>query len=184
MHPSPVSRTVNPWLRAVPALVTASSLFIACGAGRDGADPPGMSDDPHGRGGTPGPQSDAPGPWAPSRALALDRFALETALGVALGEPAGDELSSSTRWTLRGDGVELRFELRSWFNGAEAERRCRDAAGAGAQASLDLGAPVWIAADAVYLTRSRACVRVGVTRGTAADLAGARAVASALVRRR
>jgi hypothetical protein len=143
-----------------------------------------MSDDPHGRGVAPGSESDAPGPWAPSRALALDRFALETALGVALGEPAGDELSSSTRWTLRGEGVELRFDVRSWFNGAEAERRCRDAAGAGAQPSLDLGRPVWLAADAVFLTRAASCVRVSVTRGNGADLPGARAVVSALVRGR
>jgi len=139
-----------------------------------------MSDDPHG--GAPGPESESPGPWAPSRALALDRFALETALGVALGAPAGDELSRSTRWTLRGEGVELRFDVRSWFNGAEAERRCRDAAGVGAQPSLDLGRPVWIAPDAVFLTRAGACVRVSVTRGNAADLTGARAVARAFVR--
>jgi hypothetical protein len=143
-----------------------------------------MSDDPHGRGGAAGPQNDTPGPWAPSRAIALDRFALETALGVALGEPAGDELSSSTRWTLQGEGVALRFDVRSWFTGAEAEVRCRDAAGVGARQSLDLGAPVWIAADAVFLTRARACVRVSVTRRSAADPAGARAVASVLVRRR
>ncbi|HEY1906689.1 MAG TPA: hypothetical protein VGG91_11645 [Myxococcaceae bacterium] len=143
-----------------------------------------MGDDPHGHGAAPGSESDAPGPWAPSRALALDRFALETALGVALGEPAGDELSSSTRWTLRGEGVELRFDVRSWFNGAEAERRCRDAAGVGAQPSLDLGRPVWIAGDAVFLTRAAACVRVSVTRGNATDRTGARAVVSALVRGR
>lgn len=140
-----------------------------------------MRDDPHG---SPGAQNDMPGPWAPSRTLALDRFALETALGVALREPAGDELSSSTRWTLRGDGVELRFDVRSWFNRAEAEARCRGAAGDAARPSLDLGAPVWIAPDAVFLTRGGACVQVSVTRGSAADPAGARAVAAALVHRR
>jgi len=164
--------------RAVPALFAASAVIIACGAGRDSAEPPAMRDDPHG---SPGAQNDAPGPWAPSRALALERFALETALGAALSEPAGDELSASTRWSLRGDGVDLRFEVRSWFNRAEAELRCRDAAGESAQPSLDLGAPVWIAPDAVFLTRVNACVRVSVTRGTAADPAGARAIARVLV---
>jgi hypothetical protein len=178
VYPATGERSVDGWRRAVPALLAASTLIIGCGAGRDGSGPPAMSDDPHG---SPGAHTDAPGPWAPSRALALERFALETALGVALGEPAGDELSSSTRWTLRGNGVDLRFDVRSWFNRAEAELRCRDAAGDGAQPSLDLGAPVWIASDAVFLTRANACVRVSVNRGSAIDAAGARAVARVLV---
>jgi len=169
------------WRRTAPALVAASALTIACGSGKDAPGPQGMTDDPHG---SPGAQNDTPGPWAPSRALALDRFALETALGVALREPAGDELSGSTRWTLHGEGVELRFDVRSWFNRAEAEVRCRGAAGNAARPSLDLGAPVWVAADAVFLTRGSACVQVSVTRERTADPAGARAVAAALLRGR
>jgi hypothetical protein len=125
---------------------------------------------------------EAPGPWAPSRALRLDRFALETALGVALVGPVGAELGSSTRWTFSGGGTELRLELSTAFSGAEAEVQCRTLAGDGAGQSLSLGTPVWSGANGVFVTRRASCIRVSVTRSGRADVAGALAVAGALVR--
>jgi len=170
--------------RFLPALIGALALAAACGSGTDGSSsspsetpaPPGAGGD-----GPTGPQAEAPGPWAPSRALSLDRFALETALGSALQEPAGAEYSDSTVWTLSGADVELRLEVRTWFDGAEAEMQCRTSAGSGAAESLSLGSPVWTAPDAVYLTQDGACVRVSVARGSVADAAGAAAVAAAMV---
>ena len=152
-------------------------LAVACGAGSPG----GTTTDPGSGEDTPPPEAEAPGPWVPSRALALDRFALETALRSALQEPFGAEFSDSTVWTVSGEGVELRLELRSWFNDAEAEQACAAAAGAEAQESLALGTPTWSAADAVYVTREATCIRVSVVRGSRPDLAGAAAVAEALV---
>jgi hypothetical protein len=111
----------------------------------------------------------------------VNRFALETAVGSALLEPVGAELSESTLWTLGGDGVELRLQVRTWFNGAEAESRCAAAAGDGAERSLALGTPVWTAADAVYVTQDAACIRVSVVRGNQLDLGGAASVVTALV---
>ncbi|HUM12924.1 MAG TPA: hypothetical protein VLT82_18390 [Myxococcaceae bacterium] len=117
----------------------------------------------------------------PSRALAMERFALETALQAALQEPIGAEYSDSTVWSLSGEGVDLRFELRSRFNGAEAEQACAAAAGTGAQMSLSLGTPIWTTGDSVYVTRDATCIRVSVARGSQSDLDGAEAVAAALV---
>ena len=104
------------------------------------------------------------------------------ALGVALIGPAGDELGSSTRWTLAGGGTELRLEVRTRFSGAEAEVPCRLLAGDGAVESLRLGTPVWTTANDVYLTRGASCIRVSVTRSGRADPAGAAAVAGVLAR--
>jgi hypothetical protein len=166
----------------LPVLAGAAMLALACGAGTDGpgspspsptVDPAPVAD--------PQPQAETPGPWAPSRALAVDRFALETAVGSALAEPVGGELTDSTVWTLAGENVELRFQVRTWFNGAEAELACRAAAGSGAEESLALGTPVWTAADAVYVTVDAACIRVTVTRGATPDGASAGAVAGVLV---
>jgi hypothetical protein len=120
-------------------------------------------------------------PWAPSRALSLDRFALETALGVTLTGPAGDELESSTRWTWTGEGVNLRVEVRTAFDAAVAEGVCAAAAGTGAPLSLALGIPSWSTIDAVYVTRSATCLQVSVARSSRPDLGGASAVAEALV---
>ena len=168
---------------SLPSLVGAVALALACGAGTDGAPgSPGTTTDPAAGGDTPsGAGSEAPGPWAPSRALALDRFALETALGSALGEPAGAELSESTVWTLTGESVEVRLEVSTWFSGAEAEAACRAAAGDGATSSLSLGTPTWATQDAVHVTLGEACVKVNVLRGRDQDVAGAAAVVAALV---
>jgi len=113
--------------------------------------------------------------------LRLDRFALETALGVALVGPVGAELGSSTRWTFWGGDTELRLELRTGFSGAEAEVQCRTLAGEGAVQSLRLGTPVWTGANDVLVTRRVSCIHVSVTRSGRADVAGAIAVAGALV---
>jgi hypothetical protein len=117
----------------------------------------------------------------PSRDLALERFDLETALQSALQEPVGAEFSDSTVWTLTGDAVELRLRVSSWFNGAEAEQACAAAAGDGATLSMALGRPTWTTADAVYVARDANCIQVSVARSSQADLAGAGAVAEALV---
>ena len=73
------------------------------------------------------------------------------------------------------------MQVRTWFNGAEAESRCAAAAGTAAEQSLALGTPVWTAADAVYVTQDVACIRVSVVRGNQLDLAGAASVVAALV---
>jgi hypothetical protein len=168
-----------------PGLLLLVVLTAACGSGTDGGGPSGASDPT-----TPGPgtgddappaEAEAPGPWVPSRALAMDRFALETALQAALQEPIGAEYGDSTVWSLSGEGVDLRFELRSRFNGAEAEQACAAAAGNGAQMSLALGSPTWTTGDSVYVTRDATCIRVSVARGSHSDLDGAGAVAAALV---
>ncbi len=167
----------------VPALVAASALVVvACGTGSQ-APSAGAHEDrgSHDDGGTR-VLVEAPGPWAPSRSLAVDRFALETALQVVLTGPAGEELPHSTRWTLTGGEVALTFEVRTWFNAAEAEVRCRGSAGDGARESLELGVPTWTGQDAVYLGRGRACVRVSVTRSGRADPTGAAAVTAVLAR--
>jgi hypothetical protein len=163
------------------ALLAVVLLALACGSGMDGptgGTSPTTDPAPDTPAVTP---TEAPGPWAPSRALAVNRFALETAVGSALLEPVGAELSESTLWTLGGDGVELRLQVRTWFNGAEAEGRCAAAAGDGAERSLALGTPVWTAADAVYVTQDAACIRVSVVRGNQLDLGGAASVVTALV---
>jgi len=169
----------------VPALVAASALVVACGLGSQAPSAPSVHDDRESRddGGTK-VLVETPGPWAPSRGFAVDRFALETALEVVLTGPAGEELPHSTRWTLSGGEVELRFEVRTWFNAAEAEVRCRVAAGDGARESLELGVPTWTRQDAVYLGRGKACVRVSVTRSGRADPRGASAVTAVLARAR
>ncbi len=168
---------------SLPALVGAVALALACGSGTDGTSPsasPTTADPGSGGDTPPGAQAEAPGPWAPSRALALDRFALETALQSALQEPVGAELSESTVWTLTGESVELRLEVRTWFSGAEAEAACRAAAGDGAASSLSLGTPTWATQEAVHVTLGDACVKVSVVRGPNQDVAGATAIAAAL----
>jgi hypothetical protein len=176
-----VTAIVNAWRNTLAALVAASAAVIACGTGTVPSRSP-STDQPVGKETPPGEALETPGPWAPSRALRLDRFALETAVGVALIGPAGEELGSSTRWTLAGGDTELRLEVRTWFSGAEAEVQCRTIAGDGAVESLSLGTPVWAAADDVYLTRGASCIHVNVTRSGRADLLGAAAVAAVLVR--
>jgi len=172
---------VNPRRSTISALLAASAVAIACGSGSGPSRAP-ASDQPAQEGIPPGDALEAPGPWAPSRALRLDRFALETALGVTLVGPAGEELPSSTRWMLVGGDTELRLEVRTEFNGAEAEARCRALAGDGTMESLSLGTPVWTTAKEVDLTRGASCIRVSVTRGGQPDVVGASAVARALVR--
>ena len=176
---------LNFWRRPAAALFGALLLAAACGQGTEGTPdtPGGMPDNPGGSGSDnpPGTEAEAPGPWAPSRSLALDRFAMETAVGAALSEPYGAELSQSTLWGLSGDGVELRLEVQSWFDTAEAEMQCGAAAGSDAEATLALGTPVWTAASSDYLTQDASCVRVTVLRGAGPDLDGAAAVAAALV---
>jgi hypothetical protein len=177
-------RRMLPPGRGWPGLLLLVALTAACGSGTDGGGPSGASDPTTGPGtgdDSPPAQAEAPGPWVPSRALAMDRFALETALQAALQEPVGEEYGDSTVWSLSGEGVDLRFELRSWFNGAEAEQACAAAAGSGAQMSLDLGSPTWTTGDSVYVTRQATCIRVSVARGSHSDLDGAGAVAAALV---
>jgi len=173
--------------RALPGLVLLLLLTAACGSGTDrptGDGPPGSpgptGSDPGG-GGTPPPEAEAPGPWVPSRALAINRFTLENAVQSALQEPVGAEFMSSTVWTTSGDGVDLRLELWSWFNGAEAEQACAAAAGNETQMSLALGTPTWSTPEAVYVTRGASCIRVSVARSAQPDLVGAGAVAEALV---
>src|SRR5262249_39641738 len=132
--------------RHAAALLGALRLAAACGQGTEGTTnaPGGTPDAPGGSNGDnpPGTEAEAPGPWAPSRSLALDRFALETAVGSALSEPYGAELTEATVWALSGDGVEVRLELRTWFDSAEAEMQCGAAAGPSAEESLGLGTPV------------------------------------------
>ena len=172
---------MNACRNTVPALVVASALVIACGTGTAPSRSP-STEQPVRGDAPPGDALETPGPWAPSRALRLDRFALETALGVALIGPAGDELGSSTRWTLAAGDTDLRLEVRTRFSGAEAEVQCRTLAGDGAVESLRLGTPVWTTANDVYLTRGASCIRVSVTRSGRADPAGAAAVAGVLAR--
>ena len=172
---------MNAWRNTVAALVAASAVVIACGTGTVPSRSP-STDQPVGEETPPGEALETPGPWAPSRALRLDRFALEAALGVALLGPAGDELDSSTRWTLVGGDTELRLEVRTGFSGAVAEVQCRTIAGDGAVESLTLRTPVWTATNDVYLTRGPSCIRISVIRGGRTDPAGAAAVAAVLAR--
>jgi hypothetical protein len=162
-------------------LAAASALVIACGGMVEAPASSATNAHPGAVDAGPAIPVESPGPWAPSRAVPLDRFALETALGVTLTGPAGEELTSSTRWTLRNVEVELRLDVRSTFSRAEAEQVCAAAAGSGARLSLALGTPTWSTADAVYVTREARCIRVSVARGSRPDLAGAGAVAGALV---
>jgi hypothetical protein len=171
---------VKAWRNTVHALVMVSAMVIACGTGTVPSGSP-STEQPTREDMPPPDALETPGPWAPSRALRLDRFALETALGVALIGPAGRELARSTRWTLTGGDTELRLEVRTRFSRAEAEVQCRTIAGDGAVESLTPGTPVWAAANEVYLIRGASCLRVSVTRGGRADPTGAAAVARALV---
>ncbi len=180
-------RTLHPGL-ALPGLVLLLlMLTAACGSSTDGpsgggpSGSPGPSGPDPGGNDTPPPEAEAPGPWVPSRALAIDRFTLENALRSSLQEPIGAEFMDSTVWTTSGDGVDLRLELWSWFNGAEAEQACAAAAGTETQMSLALSTPTWTTPDAVYVTRGASCIRVSVARTGQPDLAGAGAVAEALV---
>jgi hypothetical protein len=171
--------------RTLPGLVLLLLLAAACGSGTD-ASPGGPSGSPgpgSGPGGddTPPPEAEAPGPWVPSRALTIERFALENALRSALQEPTGAEYMASTVWTASGDGVDVRLQLWSWFNGAEAEQACAAAAGAETEMSMNLGTPTWSTPEAVYVTRGETCIRVSVARGSQADLAGAGVIAEALL---
>jgi hypothetical protein len=162
-------------------------LAAACGSGTDGSSGGGPSRSPgptgsdSGGNDTPTPEAEEPGPWVPSRALAIERYTLENAVQSALQEPIGAEFMDSTVWTTSGDGVDLRFELRTWFNWAEAEQACAAAAEDEAQMSLALGSPTWSTPDAVYVARGTSCIRVSVARSSQPDLAGAAAVAEALV---
>ena len=174
-------RTLTPG-RRWPGLLLLAVLGSACGSLTDGpSGSPGRNDSPGGGEETPPPEGEAPGPWVPSRDLGIDRFMIETALKTSLQEAVGAEYSDSTVWTLSGDDLELRLELRSWFNGAEAEQACAAAAGEDPQVSLALGTPTWTTDDAVYMIRNATCVRVSVARSARPDLAGAGAVAEALV---
>ncbi len=176
-------RRMLPPGRGWPGLLLLIVLTAACGSTTDGSSGspgptptnPGSGDD------APPSEAEGPGPWVPSRALALERFRLETALQASLQEPLGAEFSDSTVWSLSGEDVELRLELRRWFNGAEAEQACAAAAGGGAQESLALGTPTWTTGDSVYVTRDSTCIRVSVARSSRPDLSGAGAVAEALV---
>ena len=171
--------------RTLPGLVLGMMLAAACGSGTDGSggDPSGSPGPGSDSGGddTPAPEAEAPGPWVPSRALAIERFSLENALQSALQEPSGAEYTSSTVWTTSGDGVDVRLQLWSWFNGAEAEQACAAAAGAETEMSMDLRTPTWSTPEAVYVTRGGTCIRVSVARNSQPDLAGAGAVAEVLL---
>jgi hypothetical protein len=169
--------------RGWSGLLLLAVLTAACGSSTNGSSgsPSPTATDPGTGDGTPPSEAEAPGPWVPSRALALERFALETALQASLQEPVGAEFSDSTVWTLSGEDLELRLELRGWFNAAEAEQACAAAAGNGAQESLALGTPTWTTGDSVYVIRDASCIRVSVARRSQPDLAGAGAVAAALV---
>jgi hypothetical protein len=176
-----MSRMLPPG-RAYPGLLLLVVLAASCGSGTDGpSGPPGTTTDRGGGDEAPSAVAEMPGPWVPSRSLGVDRFTLETALGVSLQEPVGAEFSEFTLWTLSGDDLELRLELRSWFNGAEAEQACAAAAGSDAEHSLALGTPTWSTSDSVYMTRDASCIRVSVARGSRPNLVGAGAVAEALV---
>jgi hypothetical protein len=167
--------------RGYPGLLLLMVLAASCGSGTDGpSGTPGATTDPSGDE-VPPAEAAVPGPWVPSRSLGIDRFTLETALQASLQEAVGAEFSEFTLWTLSGESVELRLELRSWFNGAEAEQACAAAAGSDAQHSLGLGTPTWSTSDSVYVTRDASCIRVSVARDSGPDLAGAGAVAEALV---
>ena len=176
-----MTRTMNACRSTVPVLVAASALVIACGGEVKAPASPvtkavvGVTD------AGPAIPVETAGPWAPSRAVPLDRFALETALGVTLTGPGGEEFFSSTRWTLRGHAVELRLDVRSAFDRAEAEQVCAAAAGESARMSLALGTPTWTTADAVFVTRNARCIRVSVARASGPDTASARAVAGVLL---
>ena len=178
-------RTLLPG-RSLPGLLVMMMLAVACGSGSDGS-PGGPSGSPGPTGSDPGgnetppPEAEAPGPWVPSRALAVERFTMENALRSSLQEPLGAEYMSSTVWTTSGDGVDVRLELWSWFNGAEAEQACAAAAGDEMQMSLALGTPTWSTPEAVYVTRGASCIRVSVARSSQPDLTGASAVAEALL---
>lgn len=179
-------RTLLPG-RTLPGLVLGVMLAAACGSGTDGSSGGGPSGSPgptgsdSGGNDTPAPEAEAPGPWVPSRALAIERFALENALQSALQEPMGAEFMSSTVWTTSGDGVDVRLELSSWFNGAEAVQACAAAAGAETEMSMALSTPTWSTPEAVYVTRDATCIRVSVARSSQPDLIGAGAVAEALL---
>jgi hypothetical protein len=166
---------------AVPVLVAASALVIACGGEVKAPASTTTNTDVGVTDAGPAIPVETAGPWAPSRALPLDRFALETALGATLTGPGGEELISSTRWTLRGQELELRLDVRSAFDGAEAEQVCAAAAGESARMSLALGTPTWTTADAVFVTRNARCIRVSVARSGGTDLSGAGAVARTLI---
>jgi len=176
-----VTRTMNVCRSTVRVLVAASGLVIACGGEVKAPAPAVTNADVGVTDAGPAIPVETAGPWAPSRALSLDRFALETALGVTLTPPGGEELVSSTRWTLRGHEVELRLDVRSAFDGAEAEQVCAAAAGESARMSLALGTPTWTTADAVFVTRNARCIRVSVARASGPDTASAGAVAGVLV---
>ncbi len=77
--------------------------------------------------------------------------------------------------------MDLRLEVRTAFDAPATERVCAAGAGTNAPLSLALGTPTWTTDDAVYVTRGATCVRVIVVRGARPDLAGAGAVAEALV---
>jgi len=176
-----VIRTMNASRSTVPVLLAASALAIACGGEVTAPAATVTNADVGVTDAGPAIPVETPGPWAPSRVLPVDRFALETALGTTLTGPGGEELSSSTRWTLRGQEVELRLDVRSAFDGAEAEQVCAAAAGRNARMSLALGTPTWTTADAVFVTRNARCIRVSVARTGGPDVTGAGAIAGVLV---
>jgi hypothetical protein len=117
----------------------------------------------------------------PTRSVVHDHFALEGAVGALLAPPEGVDGLDSTRWSLRGQGVTVHFRVWTWFSPAEAEQRCRDAAGPDAVPSLALRAPTWTTESLVFAVQGSSCVQVGVQRGSELDLDGAQAVARVLV---
>jgi len=176
-------RTHTPGCRW-PGLLLLAVLASSCGSSTDGpSGSPGTNTGPGDGEETPPPEAEAPGPWVPSRDLEIDRFTIETALQASLQEAVGEEYSESTVWTLAGDDLQVRLELRGWLNGAEAEQACAAAAGDEAQLSLALGTPAWTSEDSVHVTRDATCLRVSVARSSRPDLHGATAVAEALVAR-
>jgi hypothetical protein len=177
-----MERTVTSFgLARLAAAVGLLALGAGCG--------PGGSTETTGSSGGPGqtdPTSEPTEPAAegmtalPSRPIAYDHFALEGAVGSALGDADGVDGADSTTWELSGEGVDVRMEVSRWLSAAEAEMSCQSSASDGAAPSLALGSPTWTTNDSVYVTQRTSCVRVTVLRGQEPDLGAAMAAAGLL----